>query len=168
MKKGLADTPERIKYLRDEVLQIKQNEMSLILNLKQGSLSDIERKKTKTVTDRVINDICREFNVSEEWLRNGVGEIFVQPTAFSLDAYAIKSGLSELETDIIKGYMGLDKDIRKGIMTHFKAIFASHAETAATIEDDIEDEVEKYRAELEAEKKGAILSASEEARSKSS
>ena len=40
-------------------------------------------------SDRTIMDICREFNVSEAWLRDGVGEMFVSRTpdqalAFSL------------------------------------------------------------------------------------
>lgn len=29
-------------------------------------------------SDRTILDICREFNVSERWLRTGEGEMFVQ------------------------------------------------------------------------------------------
>ena len=33
---------------------------------------------TKTPSDRTISDICREFNVNEEWLRTGEGEMFIQ------------------------------------------------------------------------------------------
>jgi len=32
----------------------------------------------KTPSDRTIRDICRAFNVSERWLRTGVGEMFVE------------------------------------------------------------------------------------------
>lgn len=35
-------------------------------------------KNDITPSDRTINDICREFNVSEHWLRTGEGEMFVQ------------------------------------------------------------------------------------------
>ena len=30
------------------------------------------------MTERIISSICREFSVSEEWLRNGTGEPFIQ------------------------------------------------------------------------------------------
>ncbi|WP_294352221.1 helix-turn-helix transcriptional regulator [uncultured Clostridium sp.] len=31
----------------------------------------------REITDRAIKDICREFNVNEEWLRTGNGEIYL-------------------------------------------------------------------------------------------
>ena len=34
----------------------------------------------RTPSDRTIADICREFNVSEAWLRDGVGDIEVKRT----------------------------------------------------------------------------------------
>lgn len=122
----LIDIPDRIKYLRKEILRIKQEEMAFRLNIQRASLSDIERKKTKTVTDRVIRDICREYSVNEEWLRYGKGEIFVQPDTFSLDEYAKKNNLTDLELDIIKGYMELDSNLRQSLMSHLKSIFARH------------------------------------------
>lgn len=158
IENNITDIRDRIKYLRENVLDIKQNEMSLRLGLKQGSLSDIERKKTKTVTDRVINDICREFSVNEKWLRYGEGEILIQPETFSLDEYAKKRNLTALELDIIKGYLELDSDLRQNLLLHFKSIFDKHSEIAATKEDYINREVENYRRELEAEQKGEILS----------
>ena len=33
---------------------------------------------TKPVSDRIVKDICREFDVNEMWLRTGKGEMFVQ------------------------------------------------------------------------------------------
>lgn len=155
---NLTDIRDRIRYLREDVLKVKQGDMSLRLGLKQGSLSDIERKKTKKVTDRVINDICREYSVNENWLRYGQGEIFVQPDTFSLDEYAKSKKLTPLELDIIKGYIDLDSNVRQSLISHFKAIFDRHAEMSLTKEDYIEKEVENYRSELQAEQKGEISS----------
>lgn len=35
---------------------------------------------SRTPSDRTISDICRVFNVSEAWLRDGTGEMFVTRT----------------------------------------------------------------------------------------
>ncbi|MEY2373427.1 helix-turn-helix domain-containing protein [Lysinibacillus capsici] len=155
---------ERIKYLREKVLKLKQSEMSLKIGLKQGSLSDIERKKTKTVTDRIIKDISREFNISESWLRTGKGEMFITSETFSLDEQAKKNKLTDLEIAIMRSYMNLDREIREKLMDELEAIFKISNETAATTENksidaEIEAELEAYRKELEAEKKGKTLSA---------
>lgn len=37
-------------------------------------------KGERVPSDRTIADICREFDVSEEWLRNGTGPMFVEKT----------------------------------------------------------------------------------------
>lgn len=155
----LIDIPDRIKYLREKVLKIKQSEMSTRINLQRGSLSDIERKKTKTVTDRVINDICREFSVNENWLKYGNGEIFIKKDTFSLDEYAKQNNISDVELDIIKALMGLDANTRKIIISCLKSIFSKHSETSAAEESNINKKLENYRLELEAEKKEETLSA---------
>ncbi|MEC1305491.1 helix-turn-helix domain-containing protein [Lysinibacillus capsici] len=158
------DIHERIKYLREKVLKLKQSEMSLKIGLKQGSLSDIERRKTKTVTDRIIKDISREFNISENWLRTGKGEMFITSDTFSLDEQAKKNNLTDLEIAIMRSYMNLDREIREKLMDELEMIFKISNETAATTEEksidaEIEAELEAYRKELEAEKKGKTLSA---------
>ena len=40
-----------------------------------STVSEYE-KEGKGITDRVIEDICREFYVNEDWLRAGEGEMF--------------------------------------------------------------------------------------------
>lgn len=37
-------------------------------------------KGERVPSDRTIADICREFDVSEEWLRTGTGPMFVEKT----------------------------------------------------------------------------------------
>ena len=64
----------RIKELRN-YLKITQNEFSQKIGLKRSSLSDIERGNAP-ITERTIIAICSQFNVNEEWLRFGQGEMF--------------------------------------------------------------------------------------------
>lgn len=55
----------------------KQDEFAEKLGLTKNFISLIETGKREP-SDRTIKDICREFNVNEEWLRNGTGEMFIE------------------------------------------------------------------------------------------
>lgn len=63
---------ENIKTIRDEKGKT-QEEFASILGLQRNTISLIENGK-RNPSDRTIRDICEKFNVSEEWLRTGVGE----------------------------------------------------------------------------------------------
>lgn len=64
---------ERIKKLR-KALDLTQTEFGRRIGVKQNTVALIEGGR-KT-SDQTIFAICREFNVSEEWLRTGEGEMF--------------------------------------------------------------------------------------------
>lgn len=68
---------ERVKKLRKEVLNITQQEFADSVHISRSNMGNIEIGRI-AMTDRVIGDICRAFNVSEDWLRTGEGEMFVQ------------------------------------------------------------------------------------------
>lgn len=58
---------------------LKKSEFARKLNLSAPYISELCSGKTRP-SDRTITDICREFNVSETWLRTGEGEMFIQQT----------------------------------------------------------------------------------------
>lgn len=70
---------ERIRYLRKVELKMTQDDFAANINLSRSNLGNIEIGRI-AVTERVIVSICREFNVNEEWLRTGSGEMFVPLT----------------------------------------------------------------------------------------
>lgn len=145
---------ERLKILRS-TLKLTTREFAKVINLSGGAITNME-KGVRNITDRVISDICREFNVNEEWLREGKGEMFIEPDTFSLDEYLKQRKVSELEADIVKAYFDIPFDKRQELIENFKANLIKK-ETSCTID----EEVEAYRKELEAEQKGKISSASE-------
>lgn len=66
----------RIALIRKE-LRYKQDDFAEKIGLTKNFISLIETGKREP-SDRTIKDICREFNVNEEWLRNGTGEMFIE------------------------------------------------------------------------------------------
>lgn len=66
---------ERIKELRKR-LNLTQQEFADRLSIKRGAVANYEVGRN-TPSDSVIALICREFNVSERWLREGEGDMFL-------------------------------------------------------------------------------------------
>lgn len=66
---------DRIKYLRKELLQLTADRFGDKISLSKSSVINIENGN-RDITDRTLKDICREYGVREEWLRNGSGEPF--------------------------------------------------------------------------------------------
>ena len=130
----------RVRYFRKDVLHMNQTEFALSIGMKQTSVSSFE-KEGATVSDQSIKAISSIHGVSEEWLRNGSGPMFVEPDAFNLDDFAKAHGATQLELEILKIYFELDPEIRKAAMEHFKtrlsAVFA--ADPALSVPDSPED-----------------------------
>lgn len=84
---------ERISLLMKE-LPYTQAEFAERIHLTQSYISRIAAG-AKTPSDRTIFDICREFNVSEAWLRDGEGEMFVTRSRNQEIAMMVHSILSD-------------------------------------------------------------------------
>lgn len=65
---------ERIKLLRKR-LGMTQSDFGKRLLLSQGAITGYETG-SREPSDAIIRSICREFRVSEAWLRTGEGEMF--------------------------------------------------------------------------------------------
>ena len=65
---------ERVKMLRKQ-LNLTLEKFGEKISIKKNSLSQIESGKNK-LTDRNIVLICETFNVNEQWLRTGEGDMF--------------------------------------------------------------------------------------------
>jgi transcriptional regulator with XRE-family HTH domain len=64
----------RIKQLREK-LGLNQRDFSHLLSLSGGYIAGIEVNLRK-VNDRLVKLIVGEFNVNEDWLKNGKGQMF--------------------------------------------------------------------------------------------
>lgn len=87
------------------------------LNVSQGFVSNLCLGK-KIPSDRTIADICREFNISEHWLRTGEGEMRIK---LSADADFIRV-MTEIQVSddvfiksLLKSYWDLNKEEKAAI-----------------------------------------------------
>lgn len=67
---------DRIKAIR-KYKNMKQAEFAQVLGIKPNTVTSYETG-LRVPSDAVITSICREFNVSEHWLRTGEGDMFIQ------------------------------------------------------------------------------------------
>lgn len=81
---------ERIKELR-KALGLTQQEFANKIGIKRNSLANYETGRNIPL-DAILLSICREFNVSEDWLRNGIGDMFKLETYTSNNTNQIISG----------------------------------------------------------------------------
>ena len=83
---------ERIKELR-KALGLTQQEFSDRIGVKRNTIAQYESGRNAPL-DAVIGLICREFNVSETWLRTGEGEMF-QPKSRNEELFEFAAKVAE-------------------------------------------------------------------------
>lgn len=69
---------DRIKKIRKE-LDLTQQKFADRLGVQRNTIAMYEMGRSLP-SDAIMRSICREFNVNEEWLRTGQGEMFIQRT----------------------------------------------------------------------------------------
>ena len=67
---------ERIKLIRKS-LGVTLEKFGEPLGVTKAAISRLENN-VNSITDQMVLSICREYNVNEEWLRTGEGEMFVK------------------------------------------------------------------------------------------
>ncbi len=83
----------RIKEVR-KANNLTQDEYAEKLRISKNYVCLLETGK-KAPGDRLISDICREFSISEAWLRYGEGEMLVQRSANDQLAILVNDLMSE-------------------------------------------------------------------------
>ena len=67
---------QRVRELRKN-LGLTLEKFGKSLGVGKTAISKIENQENN-LTDQMVLSICREYNVNEEWLRTGEGEMFVK------------------------------------------------------------------------------------------
>lgn len=95
-----------------EALGIKKVRFAERINIDQSYVTQLTSGK-RNPSDRTISDICREFNVREEWLRTGTGEMFLDFTEDEFAKAAAVLSNDAFVRSLIVEYWKLDDDSKK-------------------------------------------------------
>ena len=91
---------ERLKILR-KTLGLSQKAFGEPLHLSGNGISNYEQG-ARPLTDRTISDICRVYNVSETWLRSGMGEMLTEGTSIDAELSALVAELINSDDEWLK------------------------------------------------------------------
>lgn len=103
---------DRIKYVRTSA-GLTQEQFANKIRLTRNYVAKIEIGN-RAPSDRTISDICREFGVSETWLRTGAGEPFAPPSRADEMGRLVKSLMADkpeaFRTRLITALLRFDAD----------------------------------------------------------
>jgi len=151
---------ERLKELR-KALRLTQTEFAERIGSVQNTITGYESGR-RNPSNPVIASICKEFNVNEEWLREGKGEMFAPSITGPLDALVQQYGLNASDSALIEKFVEMSAPKRAAIIEYIlSAAAALGADPVATSQQSpapldfdslsIEEKVNLYREKLEKE-----------------
>ena len=97
------------------------------LHLSQQFISSL-CSGAKQPSDRTIADICREFNVSEAWLRDGVGDMEVKRTMNQELALMVNELMTESDESYRKRFVAALLDLPPEFWPELKRFLEKLAE----------------------------------------
>ena len=106
----------RIRKVRRE-LELTQTEFAGKIGTTANVLTNYETGR-RNPSSSVINNICKTFNVNEEWLRTGTGEMFKASPTEVLDALAEEYGLTHGDYVLIEKFVNLKAEKRAAVVDY--------------------------------------------------
>lgn len=114
-------------------------------------------EKGRGTSEQTVQAICREFRVSEDWLRTGEGEMFLPPPRDMIDELIAEYGLPKEVRSMTEKFIALTPEDQQTVIRYIREVAAAIvAEAPAEMGKPISDTPHvppgySSRAELEAE-----------------
>ena len=102
---------ERIKEIR-KALDLTMEKFGEKLGVGKTAISKIE-KGANNLTDQMALAICREYNVSYDFLSYGEGEMFDDLPETILDELCLQYKLNDFDKALVEMYISFPEDCRK-------------------------------------------------------
>ena len=110
MSEYIETIGDRIRKIREEK-SLTQAAFGKKLFLERSAISLIERN-LRTPTERVLQDICREFHVNKQWLTTVEGSMFLSPNDEDLNEQIerIMAGENEFHKSMFRMLANFDDE----------------------------------------------------------
>ena len=108
----------RIKEIRTKK-EMTMEQFAQCIGVARGTISRLESGKIN-VTNQMRRAICREFGVSENWLRTGDGDMFEQTVSHVLDEAVSRYHLTQKDRVLIEKFIELPPNVRSGVLEYIE------------------------------------------------
>ena len=109
---------ERIKVIRKE-LGLTLEKFGEKLGVTKTTISRIE-KGVNNLTDQMARSICREYNVDNDYLRYGEGDMFTDLPKTIVDELCMQFDLGDFDRAVVEMYLDLPAELRQAIKAKVK------------------------------------------------
>lgn len=147
----MSEINDRIKQIRKSK-GLTMEQFGSRIGLGKSAVNKIEKGINGT-TDQTVQSICREFGVSEVWLRTGDGPMLDDTSGSILDRLVAEYHLNDRKRAILTAFLKLSPADQDAILRYVDGVVAEISAQPAAPDLDIDAEVEAYRQELLAQKK---------------
>lgn len=117
---------ERVKEIRKN-LGLTLEKFGEKLGVQRAAISKMEKGQV-TLTEQMAKSICREFNVSYDYLVDGEGEMFTDLPDTILDELCIQYGLDDIDRKIMEIYLELPVEARQALKDKIREKFLTDDE----------------------------------------
>ena len=120
--KEVNTTNTRIRKLR-KALDLTQREFGERIGIKANTVTMIE--KGRGTSEQTVQAICREFRVSEAWLRTGEGEMFLPPPRDMIDELIEEYGLPKEVRSMTEKFIALAPEDQQAVIRYVREVAAA-------------------------------------------
>lgn len=119
----------RIRLLRKS-LKLTQQEFADRIGVKRNTIATYELGRSEP-SNSAVSLICREFNLNEEWLRHGTGEMFKETLEMDETAEIVSELLDEnnpfydIIKEIMRTYSKLTPNSKKVLLDFSKSLLGN-------------------------------------------
>lgn len=117
---------ERIKKVRKNN-DLTQQQFAEKIGSTANVLTNYETGR-RNPSSSVINNICKTFNINEEWLRDETGEMYGPKATAALELLAIEHNLTNGDYLLIEKFLNLKPGIRMALIDYIREVAAAIAD----------------------------------------